>query len=133
MKKKIVPCLFFFLLVSANQAVEGSNPEVSFSVLAPFPPCETVWRCLQMKQELPDWNIVGGILEHSAVQLTFELNIDVSAGILFEESPCCQEFLFWFIIIWKQTGALQIWYRVEHVYKQVTLIFWVNQSCEHYN
>lgn len=49
-----------------------------------------------MKQELPNSNIVEGILEHSAVQLTFELNTDVSAGILFEESPCCQEF---FILI----------------------------------
>lgn len=67
-----------------------------------------------MKQELPNWNMVGGILEHSAVQLTFELNTDVSAGILFEESPCCQEFfLLWFIIIWKQARTLQIWYRAE--------------------
>lgn len=96
MKKKMVRCLFFFLLlVSANQAVEGINPAVSFSGCKHFLPVR-LWGWLQMKQELPNWNIVEGILEHSAVQLTLELNTDVSAGILFEESPCCQEF---FILI----------------------------------
>lgn len=47
MKKKMVPCLFFFLLVSANKAVEGSNPGVSFSVCKHFLPvrlCEGVYK-----------------------------------------------------------------------------------------
>lgn len=65
--------------------------------------------------------MVGGILEHSAVQLTFELNTDVSAGILFEESPCCQEFFYFDSLSFE--NKLEPYRYGIGLSKQVTLIF----------